>query len=189
MFSWLGDFNDESSTVKLLLIQSSDSLFSSLEGGKGYKTIASRTSTTLYHLGRDSARKYEPDYGTKPRKIDVHISSGSIKKGFEALVSGRICKVASKDLKERLEGEKSGIRTEMTLWPGVSSVMGWVGTPFSVEGAGGASDMVRGTILDAQDERRFEPVFVEQLDGLRREGRPGDADAKYCDPQALAAVK
>lgn len=99
----------------------------------------------------------------------VHIISNFFKKGLEALISGRISKVASKDLFEGLEGEKGGNRTEMTLWPGISSV---VGTPFSVTGAGGASDMVRGTILDAGDEQGFEPVFVEQLDGLRREGRP-----------------
>lgn len=68
---------------------------------------------------------------------------------------------------------EGGIKAEMTLWPGTSSVSAcWVGggTPFSVAGTGGASDMVRGTILDALDEQKFEPVFVEQLDGLRREG-------------------
>jgi hypothetical protein len=58
----------------------------------------------------------------------------------------------------------------MTLWPGISSVTACWGAPFAVTGAAGASDMVRRTILDALDEQIFEPVFVDQLDGLRREG-------------------
>jgi hypothetical protein len=66
-----------------------------------------------------------------------------------------------------------GIKAEMTLWPGISSVTDWEATPFSAAEAGGASDMVRGTILDALDEQIFEPVFVEQLDGLRREAWRG----------------
>lgn len=52
LFGGFGDFDDESAAMELLLIQSGDGLFRSLEGGKGYESIASRTSTTLDHLGR-----------------------------------------------------------------------------------------------------------------------------------------
>ena len=75
----------------------------------------------------------------------IHARSGSVKKGTEALVGGRVRKVASKDLEDESDGASGG-SGEKTLWPGTSSVTACGGgTPFSMTGAAGASDMVRGT--------------------------------------------
>lgn len=54
LFRGLGDFDDESTTIELLFIQSGDGLFSSLEGREGYKAIAGRTSATLYNLSGET---------------------------------------------------------------------------------------------------------------------------------------
>lgn len=54
LFGRLGNFDNNSAAFELLLVESGNRFFSSLERREGYETITSRATTTMNDLNRDT---------------------------------------------------------------------------------------------------------------------------------------